>query len=263
MLIDWFTVGAQLVNFLVLVWLLKRFLYQPVLDAVDAREQRIATAFADAEKKASEAAAERNAYAQKRDEIEQQRASLISAAQDEAKSERHRMLTEARQVADDLSARRIATLQKDIANLNHAISEQTRLEVFSIVRKVLLDMASVSLEERLAGVFLDRLRNMDAPLKACIVQALSTTSEPALLRCAFDLPEAQRISIQRALNETFSADVAVRFEVVPDIVAGVEFSVNGQKLSWSIDDYLVTLEQRVDQLLKESGKVADDTEGHA
>jgi F-type H+-transporting ATPase subunit b len=39
MLIDWFTVGAQAVNFLILVWLLKRFLYRPVLAAVDAREE--------------------------------------------------------------------------------------------------------------------------------------------------------------------------------------------------------------------------------
>ena len=42
MLIDWFTVGAQVLNFLILVWLLKRFLYRPILHAIDAREQRIA-----------------------------------------------------------------------------------------------------------------------------------------------------------------------------------------------------------------------------
>ena len=37
MLIDWFTVGAQALNFIILVWLLKRFLYKPILDAIDAR----------------------------------------------------------------------------------------------------------------------------------------------------------------------------------------------------------------------------------
>ena len=42
MLIDWFTVGAQIVNFLVLVWLLRRYLYRPVLAAIDAREQELA-----------------------------------------------------------------------------------------------------------------------------------------------------------------------------------------------------------------------------
>ena len=48
MLIDWFTVGAQALNFLLLVWLLKRFLYQPILDAISAREQRTALQLADA-----------------------------------------------------------------------------------------------------------------------------------------------------------------------------------------------------------------------
>ena len=38
MLIDWFTVGAQALNFVILVWLLKHFLYKPILNAIDVRE---------------------------------------------------------------------------------------------------------------------------------------------------------------------------------------------------------------------------------
>ncbi len=53
MLIDWFTVGAQALNFVILVWLMKRFLYKPILDAIDAREKRIATELADAGRKKS------------------------------------------------------------------------------------------------------------------------------------------------------------------------------------------------------------------
>ena len=51
MLIDWFTVAAQLVNFLILVWLLKRFLFKPITSAIDAREKRIATELAAADAK--------------------------------------------------------------------------------------------------------------------------------------------------------------------------------------------------------------------
>jgi F-type H+-transporting ATPase subunit b len=51
MLIDWFTVGAQALNFLVLVWLMKRFLYKPILDAIDEREKRIAAELANADAK--------------------------------------------------------------------------------------------------------------------------------------------------------------------------------------------------------------------
>ena len=62
MLIDWFTVVAEVVNFLILMWLLQHFLYQPVLDAIDAREQRIANQMQAAEQAQANAAAERNEY---------------------------------------------------------------------------------------------------------------------------------------------------------------------------------------------------------
>ena len=55
MLINWFTVLAQAINFLILVWLLKRFLYKPILHAIDEREKGIATQLAQAEAKEAEA----------------------------------------------------------------------------------------------------------------------------------------------------------------------------------------------------------------
>ena len=66
MVIDWFTVGAQLLNFLVLVWLLMRYLYKPVLDAIDAREQRIAAELATAQKLQAQAQVERDSLLQKK-----------------------------------------------------------------------------------------------------------------------------------------------------------------------------------------------------
>ena len=65
MLFDWFTFGAQTLNFLVLVWLMKRFLYKPILNAIDAREKRIALALADAALKQTAAQKERDAFQKK------------------------------------------------------------------------------------------------------------------------------------------------------------------------------------------------------
>ena len=84
MLIDWFTVGAQALNFLILVWLLRRFLYKPILHAIDAREKRIATELADADAKKAEAQRERDEFQHKNEEFDQQRAALLRQATDEA-----------------------------------------------------------------------------------------------------------------------------------------------------------------------------------
>ena len=178
MLIDWFTVLAQVVNFLILVWLLKRFLYRPILNAIDAREKRIAAELADADAKKVEAQKERDEFQHKNEEFDQQRAALLSKATDEAKAERQRLLDEARKAADALSAKRQETLRNEARNLNQAISRRARQEVFAIARKALTDLATTSLEERLGEVFTRRLREMDGKAKESLGESLKTASDP-------------------------------------------------------------------------------------
>jgi F-type H+-transporting ATPase subunit b len=254
MLIDWFTVGAQALNFLILVWLMKRFLYKPILNTIDDREKRIATELANADKKKAEAQKESDEFQHKNEEFDQQRAALLSKATDEAKAERQRLLEEARKAAVAFAAKRQETLRNDAHNLNQAISRRTQQEVFSIARKALTDLATTSLEERLGEVFTRRLREMDGQAKADLEKALKTASDPALVRSAFDLSAEQRAAIQNALNETFSAEIHVRFETAPDLISGIELSTNGQKVAWSIADYLASLEKGVEELLKEKDK---------
>jgi len=260
MLIDWFTVGAQTLNFLILVWLMKRFLYKPILNAIDTREKRIAKELADADAKKSEAQKERDEFQKKNEEFDQQRAALLTKATDEAKAERLRLLEDARKAADALSAKRQESLINDAQNLNQAISRLTQKEVFAITRKALTDLATTSLEERMGEVFDRRLRELNGQAKNVLGEALKKNSEPALIRSTFDLPEAQRAAIQNALNETFSAEIHIRFETSPDLVSGIELSANGQKVGWTIADYLASLEKGVGELLKEKDKPAPKPE---
>src|SRR5476649_2079368 len=102
MLIDWFTVGAQALNFLILVWLLKRFLYRPVRGAIDAREKRIAAELADADARKAEAQRERDDFQGKNKAFDEQRAALLAQARGEAGAERGRLLDGARNEAQAL-----------------------------------------------------------------------------------------------------------------------------------------------------------------
>jgi len=248
-LIDWFTVGAQALNFVVLVWLLKRFLYKPILSAIDTREQRIAAELADAAAKQADAKQERDEFQRKNEEFDQQRAARLTTVEEEIGAERQRQLDEARHAAEALSAKRQEALTADVRHRNKAIALRTHQEVFAIARKVLADLATTSLEERVSDVFTRRLREMDGDAKADLGRALKTASEPGVVRSAFELPAPQRAAVQNALNETFSADVRVRFETAPEIVSGIELTVNGHKVGWSIADYLASLERGVVELL--------------
>ncbi|MEP6960430.1 MAG: F0F1 ATP synthase subunit B [Acidobacteriota bacterium] len=251
MLIDWFTVGAQALNFLILVWLMKRFLYKPILHAIDERENRIATELADADKKKAEAQKEHDEFQHRNTEFDQQRAAMLGKARSEAQAERQRLLDEARKAAVDLSSKHLAALKDEEHSLHQAVTRRTQQEVFAITRKALADLATTSLEERMGEVFTRRLREMNGKAKGDLGEALKTDAEPAIVRSTFDMPADQRAAIQNAINETFSAEIRIRFETAPDQICGVELTSNGQKVAWSIGDHLDSLEKGVDQLLEE------------
>lgn len=259
MLIDWFTIIAQVLNFLILVWLLKHFLYKPILNAIDAREKKVAAELADADAKEAEAKKEKEEFRRKNEEFDQQRAALLSMAKDEAKTERQRLLEEARKEASDLRSKQQEALRNDKQDLNQAINLRAQQEVFAISRKVLKDLAGASLEEITVNVFAQRLRELDGDEKEKLVSALDTSSNPVLIRTAFDLPQAQRDLVKKTIKETLGIEVQARFETVPDLVSGIELTANGQKVAWSIADYLASLEKSIDELLKEQPQSEDQT----
>lgn len=263
MLIDWFTVGAQALNFLVLVWLMKRFLYKPILQAIDEREKRIATEIADADAKKAEAKKEQEDLTRKNEDFDRERGALLAKATDEAKVERKRLLDEAQEAADATSAKRRESLRTEAKSLNEAITRRAQKEVFAIARKALRDLATTGLEERLGDVLSRRLRELKDEAKEQLAQALRTASEPAVVRSAFELPPPARAVLQNALNETFSADVHVRFEVAPNVISGIELTVSGQKVGWSIAEYLTSLEEGVAALVATAEKVAPKTDQKA
>ena len=161
MLIDWFTVAAQAVNFLILVWLLKRFLYKPILAAVDEREKRIASQLQDAEMKKAEALKEQTDFLRKNEEFEQQRAALFLQATNAVKTERDKLLEKVRQDSEELRSNLQKSVDDELDNLNRKVESLAREEVFAIARKTLADLADVSLEERMTNIFIHRLNDMD------------------------------------------------------------------------------------------------------
>jgi F-type H+-transporting ATPase subunit b len=249
MLIDWFTVGAQALNFLILVWLLKHFLYKPILNAIDAREKRIAAELADAATLKAAARKEHDEFQSKNQALEAERGALLSKATDEAKAAREGLLADAHREADSLRVQQGNAIRSDQLRLSHEISDLAAQEVFGIARKALKDLAGIPLEERMAEVFTVRLREMDRKTKESLAAALKTSSEPAIVRSTFEMAAKERATIQNALNETFSAEIRVRFEIASNTISGIELTVSGQKLAWSIEEYLAQLEQKLGSLL--------------
>jgi F-type H+-transporting ATPase subunit b len=225
------------------VWLMKRFLYQPVLDAIAAREQKIADELADAASTKTKAHQQQAEFEKKNHDFDEQRAAMLSEAKEAAKVERERLQVQAREAADAASAQRAKAQLAEAQQLHAEIAQQTQQQVFDISRRALGDLAGVSLEQRVCEVFIDRLQAIEGPALEKLGAALKGASdaEPALLRSAFKLPDPQRAAIQTALDKSFGQTIPLKFETTPELVSGIELTAQGQKLAWSISDYLSAL----------------------
>jgi F-type H+-transporting ATPase subunit b len=258
MLIDWFTVVAQAINFLILVWLLKRYLYKPILDAIDAREQRIAAQLADADARKAAAQTEREEFRRKNDEFDRQAATLRNQVADEAAAEHKRLFDEARKDAENLRTRQMERLDGEFRLLNAEVARRTRDEAFSIARHTLADLAGVDIEGRMAEVFVRRLREMDAAEKGLLTAGLPP-SPAVVVRSAFELSSQQRELVEAAIREALAlAAPHITFEVVPGLMGGIELLVQGRKVAWSIADYLSSLDKSVGDLVKPPRRAEPD-----
>lgn len=238
MLFDWFTVLAQLVNFLVLVWLLKIFLYKPILKVIEERQNKIAKQLEEAEQKKREAEEESLLFQKKNKEFDQQKAEKMEILNQEMKQLQGRLRAEAKQEIEDQRAKWLTHLDYEKKEVFRDLSQRMQRELFSIMRKVMSDLADTDIQEKLVDVFLQRLKDFSKKEK------LPSTLE---IRMAFDPTEKVQKKIETTLQEEFNRKFNIHFVVQPELIGGIELLAEKQKISWNISDYLSSLERATEE----------------
>lgn len=246
MLIDWFTVGAQFVNFIVLVVLLKKLFYRPILNAMAAREERIAKALRDAAEKNAAAEAQLKAIQKQEQEIQQRRTEILKRAADEADSSRVKLIAAAKDEVAAVRQRWLDAVHHEQERIEHDLVMTLQSELFALIQTVLRDLAGVQLEDSIATKFVAELKAMSPSDK---VRLHADSNSPALIRSSFQIPVQMQKELRKVVEEQLGA-CTVRFETAPDLVCGIELATSGHKLSWNIQDWLRSFERSLQEALE-------------
>ena len=245
MQINWFTVIAQILNFLVLVWLMKRYLYKPILNAIEDREKKIAGQLADAKTKKAEAKSEQDEFNKKNEVFDQQKKDMMDKATAEAAEQSQKLLEAAKNNAKTLQDKLEKAAKEQQADLNHQMEQKTRQEVFALTKKVLTDLADVNVEEQSVNIFIKRISGIKEDEKALFIKALHSGSGPILVQSAFDLPEKQQAELKSAVTKMLGTTSSFEFKTSPALIGGIELTTNGYKLAWSIAEYVNSFEKSI------------------
>lgn len=233
MQIDWWTLAIQAVNFLVLVWLLQRFLYRPVQQVIQKRQAMAEQVMGEAQHKADDADAARQRYeasldgleSKKRDIVEQVHKDMQQEGQkllDAASAEADRILEEARAEAEKERAKTLSNLKAEIADLATGIATQMLKTsgaatlgpgTFDAVKRYFDDMPDSDLEE---------LR-VDLAGKSARLEVVTASA----------LTEQDKSAWQDRLRDWLETDSPVSFVTSADILGGIELRFPHSVLSFS------------------------------
>lgn len=253
MQIDWITVAAQILNFLVLVWLLNRLLYGPVTRAMARREEAIRERFETAEARERAAVEEAGRLSAEREAEAEARAEKLAEAEEEAHELQHRLERAAR---DEIGARRAAwaeQLAKEQAGFVAEFRRRAAGHVERVARKALSDFAGAELENAMVGTFIEKLRGLKGEDLAALRAEAEGEEGRFTLMSAFDLPEDARQQLVGALREVVHDRAEVEFGRDPDLICGLRLRVRARTVQWSIDAYLDDLEEETAAWLDSGG----------
>lgn len=249
MQIDWFTFGAQIVNFLILLALLKRFLYGPIVDAMDRREARITDRLRKAQAKEETARQQEERFRQMQADLEAERSEKIAAAEREARDRRKHLLQTARDEVNHLEQEWREALAREQTAFLHDLSERVVAESIALARHALADLADADLEAQSLAVFLRRLHTLDSSAQDDLAAAVQSAEAAVTVRSAFPLADASRERIRKALAALIEAKErtlpTLAFETDDAIGFGIELRAGHRTVGWMLDAYLTDVLDRV------------------
>lgn len=249
MSVDFTTMLAQIVNFTILVFVLYKFLYKPLLVAIAKREKHIADEVQNAEQLAADAEKRLEDLNKRYLDIDGERAQILNEAREEADKLRKQLEQEVQ--AEILEKKLIwqRELDREKTLMTNEFRQIVATNFWEFARKAFKSMADETLEERFVAVFKRKLEEL--PRKDKMMLAADTSEAAVCITSSVEMSAEAQETLKKAVTDILELkNPQVNFAVNPHLLCGIEFSVNGNVVSWNLDDYLNTVAMKTDKALE-------------
>jgi F-type H+-transporting ATPase subunit b len=259
--IDWFTFSAQIINFLILIWLLKKFLYGPILNVMKKREDIVASRLEEARYKLEEAEEMINEYRGKMVRLEERKEEWFEEVKQEAESYKKELIQNARSEVEEMASKWQESVNSERSSFLEALEKQSFEQIVSAVERIIKDLADGKLEEQALKIFLGKIEQMDPDEKEKIAKTAMNGNVEFLT--AFEMNEQDKNRVTEIFRELFSGVIECQFKTDTELGFGLEIRSNGWKLGWNMKSYLADLLTEMEDFIDseiDSGKESETAE---
>lgn len=236
--LNWSTFLLEIINFLVLVWILKRFLYKPVLEVIARRRAGIENQLAEARRLHDEADTLKAEYENRLSAWDHERQQAREALAQELHEERARRIEDLHAtLAQERDKDRIAASRRRTED-RRAIEHQALRQSAQFAARLLAQASGPDLEERLGDLLLQGLSNLSGDHVAALRTQWGEPPEAIRVASAFPLAQERKQRLEKTLIAVTGLAVPVRYEQHADLLAGLRITIGAWVLRANVQDEL-------------------------
>lgn len=246
MSLDFTIILAQIANFLLLVWLLKRFLYEPIRRVIAERELRVQEAQNEAERQIQEAKARERSFREAEAKLKAERQRLLDEAVEEANRAREEMLEDARQAYETARQEMHARLQTEKRQLGRQLAEGLVTEACAAAEKILLDLTDANIADAVIDALEKAIETGHDDVQKEADVATSAVADRLQIRTSFEPTDEQQQRLTTVASKWLGGSGPENVEFVhdPRLILGVELIGNGCRAGWSAGERLEGIQER-------------------
>ena len=236
--LDWTTSIFELINFLVLIWILNRFLYTPVMNVIAQRKTAIQQTQADAAQLRSDAEALRGQYENRLAEWEQERDKARAQLREDISAERNRLLDGLRTELDQEREKAAAVEQRRMKDFMQQAEAAAIAQGAAFASRLLSRLGAGELERRIIDLVIEDLPRLPQDKIQAIRSAPATTGLAMKISTAYPLDATQQKVLGDACRTLMGREPPCEFLEDRNLIAGVRISFGSWVLRASVQDEL-------------------------
>lgn len=237
MTIDWFTVFVQAANFLLLVWILKRYLYAPILDAMDRRQKAVFAKLHAAEKREQLAEEKREELEEESRQLKQKERLILIEAHEKAEAEKNEIIKNVHHEMREKQSRFEVQLENEKKALSSAVRHLVAETLVKTARDALSELSSQDLEKNMITIFVEKIQSNQSVAVQEMQDAIKANGKVIFIS-AHSLSSDDKTTLEAGLNKKFSGINTIVYQENPDLVCGIEMMSGTILIRWGLDKYI-------------------------
>lgn len=237
--IDLFTLAAQVINLIILLFLLRKFLYIPVLKAVEARQKLIADELASAAQARASAQKEEAKCAAKLREIETQKQAVLDKVQKEAQQLAAKLGEEAQVQYKQSQQKLNEKLKAEHRNFDVSVQSLVVKYFEQFADNALKQIADADLNVLAVRQFMQKMMALSDSEKKSFAAAYSV-QKVIVIKSAKVLPDEMKKNLENLLKQELKLKDSTIFEytMAEELICGLSVASGEQMISWNLQSYL-------------------------